>query len=259
MPDEPQSTPPNINIINIASDDTMWVLDANHDELLQVLTDPAAWVNANVKLGDKQAILWQPFVVVFHEVPPTGDKPTIHVQGIHETAILTVKYSRSTGATPPPDGLLPEGEVVAVLQSGQRVHTHLEFRGFTKTQVANTLFTAVTTPAAYIAALNAQPQTLNGVPTPADQKKVFVLDENAPPHITFQGWKPVPAKATGPSKASGPTNSPEPEKSAEPVASEEPIKPADDGSCGVGSGDANSQGQVIVDGVIVKTYSPWPK
>ena len=232
-----ESEQPKINIINIASDDAMWVLETDHSELLQVLADPAEWVRTNVEINGEAGVLWEPFVVIFHEVSPSGEKPTIHVQGIHETAVLTVKYSRSSA--PPPDitGLLPEGEVLGVLKVGQRLHTHLEMKGFTKSQVANTLFMAVTHPKVYIAALNELPQTLNGADTQSDQKIKFDHDPTKPPHVTFQGWTPKVAI----------------------TAASTPSQETASGACNVGAADANAEGQVIVNGIIVKTYIPQPK
>jgi hypothetical protein len=236
MAEDSQSNPsPNINIINIASDDTMWVLETDHSELLRILADPAAWVLAHVRIGDTPAILWQPFVVVFHEVGSIAEKPTIHVHGIHETSVVTVKYSRSKEAAPSTDGLFPEGAVVALLQTGERVYTHLEMREFTKAEVANTLFVAVTHPEVYLRALNALPQTLNGTDTPPAQKKVFGMKDGRAPHVTFQGWTPKEGLLT---------------------ASEAPTQPVPADACNVGSGDADANGNVWLHGIIVKSYAP---
>jgi hypothetical protein len=249
MADDSQtSTPSNINFYNVASDDALWVLETDHEQLLHVLADPAGWVKSNVKIGSEPAILWEPFVVVFHEIPASVrtpsvhtqgvQSPVIHVKGIHETAVLTVRYSRSSAPPPPPVGIVPDGEVLAILQVGQVVHTHLELRGFTPLQVASSLFNTVTSPEAYIQAINALPQTLNGVPTPADKKLVFQLNPATPTHVVYQGWTPKPTVVDG-----------------KPVATPN-MGNAD--TCSMSDGDANSQGQVIVNGIIVKTYTLPP-
>jgi hypothetical protein len=245
MADDTQSsTPPSINLYNVASDDALWVLETDHEHLLHVLADPSGWVRDNVKINDEPAILWEPFVVVFHEVPPSGrtpsvhadgtQKPIIHVKGIHETAVLKVRYSRSADPAPPSTSIVPEGEVLAILKVGNVVHTHLELKGFTPLQVASSLFATVTTPEAYIAAINTLPQTLNGELVPDDKKMEFIHNPASPPHVVYQGWTPKAAKEGLTTFAK------------------------DSDSCSVSDGDCNSLGQVIVDGVIVKTYTLPP-
>lgn len=239
--DSNSSTPPNINLYNVASDDALWVLETDHEQLLHVLANPAGWVRDNVKVNNEPAILWEPFVVVFHEVPASGrtpsvhedgtQKPIIHVKGIHETSVLKVRYSRSAEPAPLPATIVPEGETLAILRVGNVVHTHLELKGFTPMQVASSLFATVTTPEAYVAAINELPQTINGEAVPDDKKLSFKLNPSAPPHVVYQGWTPK-----------------SPTEGAAALA-----KSGD--SCSVSDGDCNSQGQVIVDGVIVKTYT----
>jgi hypothetical protein len=245
--DSASSNPPNINLYNVASDDALWVLETDHEQLLQVLAHPAAWVHNNVKVNGKPAILCEPFVVVFHEVPSAGrtpsihadgtQKPTIHVKGIHETAVLTVRYSKSETPAPDPTVFFPEGSVISILKVGNVVHTHLELSGFSSLQVASSLFSKVTTPDAYFTAMNALPQVLNGDPTPGDKKLVFQRHPTIPTHVVFQGWRPTPEVSKELSKT---------------MKSEAPL------ACELGDGDANSQGQVIVNGVIIKTYTAPP-
>jgi hypothetical protein len=248
MADDSQTpSPPNINLYNVASDDALWVLETDHEQLLEVLAHPSQWVRDNVKVTGEPATLWEPFVVVFHEVSSTGrkstvhadgtEKPIIHVKGIHETAMLSVRYSRADQPAPPPEPFFPPGETLAILRVGNVVHTHLELRGFTSRQVASSIFNTVTTPEAHIAAMNELPQTLNGEPTPDDQKLKFVLHPTIPPHVVYQGWRPKPEVAHAMAKAS------DEEKSTD---------------CAMSNGDANAQGQVIVDGVIIKTYTLPP-
>jgi hypothetical protein len=245
MADDSASTnPPNIDLYNVASDDALWVLETDHQNLLNVLAHPSQWVRENVKINGEPGILWEPFVVVFHEVPPSGrtpsvhedgtQKPIIHVKGIHETAVLTVRYSRSATPPSPPSGFFPEGSTLAILRVGDVVHTHLELTGFSALQVANSLFNTVTTPDAYIAAKNALPQTLNGEPTPEGKKLKFVLHPTLPAHVVFQGWTPKPNTAVS--------------LAAKPIQS-------DADACSMSDGDANSKGQVIVNGIIIKTYT----
>ena len=238
MADDSKSTPPRtINLYNVASDDALWVLETDHSELETVLSDPVTWVKENVKVGNDPAVLWEPFVVVFHEIPPSVRTPAVHtegiqtpvvrVQGIHNTAILRVRYSRSTEPTPTEE-LFPAGETLDILKVGNTVHTHLHLTGFDKPQVARSVVAAAASPEAYLAAMNELPQTLNGDPTPPDKKLVFMLNQARPHHVVFHGSGPKPIGAAH--------------------------SEFEDDSCVMSDGDANSQGQVIVDGVVVKTY-----
>jgi hypothetical protein len=232
--DSEETSKPNINVINIAIDDAMWVLETDHDELLQVLADPVTWVKTNVKFNQTPAVLSQPFVVVFHHVPPQGDTPTIKVQGLHETAVMIVKLSKPLTASKVPGTIFPQGEYLDVLQVGKSIHTHLHLSGFSKLQVAQHLLTSVTDQETYFAALNQLPQRQKGVITPEADKKVFKIDPNVPPHVTYQGWAPKLVPASGMKGGSD--------------------DPTDE-DCTMANGDANELGQVIVNGVIVKTYA----
>ena len=245
MSDESLPNPsPKINLYNVAADDALWVLETDHAELLDVLADPAGWVSQYVKFGDEPAIVIQPFVVVFHEVPgsvlPASDatggtaKPYIHVQGIHKTPVIRVRYSTLAEAPPSQGALFPEGEPLEVLRVGNVIHTHLHFTNFTPLQVANTIFTSVSSPSVFIDAMNSLPQTISGSPVPDDKKLLFVLDPALPPNVVYQGEIPT-AKAVD---------------SAHDPASPQPVQ-----NCAMVMGDANELGQVIVYGVIIKTYT----
>jgi len=242
---------PSINIYNVASDDTLWVLQTDHQQLLRVLADPPGWVSTHVLINDEPATLRQPFVFVFNEVAPSARTPSIHfqgvqtpiihVQGIHETSIVTVRYSQSSAPPPPPTGLLPDDETLAIIQVGEVVHTHIHLKGFKPGQVANTIFTTVSSPSAFLEALNALPQTLNGVPVSKSDKRIFRLKDNASPHFVYHGWRSTKKKAAG----------------AKDAASGHEGE-MDDDSCMMSDGNADSQGNVWLNGVIVKTYALPP-
>ena len=231
--DSEESHQPNVNIINIAIDDAMWVLETDHDELLQVLADPVGWVKTNIKFGDTPAVLSQPFVVVFHHVPPHGDTPTIKVQGLHETAVMIVKLSKPLAKSSSTGTIFPKGEYLDVLQVGNSVHTHLHLTGFSKYQVAQHLLSSVTDHETFFEELNKLPQRQNGVVVPDEEKKIFILAPSFMPHVTYQGWAPKLALSSG---MKGGLEDPEE-------------------SCDMTNGDANAEGQVIVNGVIIKTYA----
>lgn len=220
---------PKANIISIASDDSLWAVQTDQNTLLTILADPADWVSNNIVINGSPAVLWQPFVVVFQQISGTGADPTIQVQSINETALMTVQFVQTNNA-PSPTNLFPSGAIVDIIQLGTSVYTHLQFTGFTPTQVANTIFTAVTTPSAYYQAFNALPQSVNGTPVPPGSQFVFSPNATIPTQYIYQGWTPT-------------TSDPQQD---DPVA------------CDMSMGDANLQGQVIVNGVVVKTYSPGP-
>jgi len=229
MPDESKSNP-QVNIISIASDDDMWVVTTDLNSVLTILADPVDWISANVTISGSPAVLWQPFVVVFQQVSGTGSDPSVQVQGINETALMTVQYVQTTGQTQ--SSLFPSGSTVAMLQVSQTVYTHLELTGFTPTQVANTIFTAATNPTEYFAAFNALPQTLNGSPVPVGSQLVFKPSATASVQYVYEGW--TPTSGGGQVQTQDPTD------------------------CSMSFGDADSEGNVWVNGVIVKTYSPTP-
>jgi len=238
MSDSSQPTPPSkINIVSIASDDDLWVLETDLDQLLQVLADPVGWVNANVVINGAPAVLWQPFVVVFQEISASGDDPTILVQGINETAVLTVQYVQ-TSPPPAPVELFPASTSVSILQTGTTVYTHLELTDFTPTQVANTMYTAVTSPETYFAAFNQLPQVSNGQLIPIPNQMVFTQNRTLPIQYLYQGWTPQPSENEKPHHR--------------------PHDPKPPLACDMSIGDADQSGNVIVNNVIIKTYTLGP-
>jgi len=227
MPEE--SNPPSkVNIVAIASDDDMWVVTTDQNTVLQILADPVNWIHANVTINGSGAVLWQPFVVCFQQISGAGTDPNVLVQGINETAVLTVQYVPTTTQSPSP--LFPQGSTVSIVVVGESIYSHLELTGFTPTQVANTVFTSVTNPSLYYTQFNELPQTSNGAPVTPPY--IFKPNATIPPQYLYQGWTPVTSGA---------------------------LKQGGGGdSCAMSTGNSDSQGNVWVNGIIVKSYSPTP-
>src|SRR5580700_2295539 len=100
----PDSTTPRIDVVNLASDDDLWVAQTDQNTVLQILANPVGWVSANVTIGGSPGVLWQPFVTVFQQISATGSDPTVLVQGINKTALLTIQYAPVSGAGVQPTG-----------------------------------------------------------------------------------------------------------------------------------------------------------
>jgi len=221
---------PSFKVVRIATDDDLWVAQTDQASLPTILADPVDWVSNNIQVEGEAGVLWQPFVVVFQQIASQGADPTVLVQGINETALLTVQFSDNLGQ-PEPTELFPPGTTHAILQEGANFFSHLQLTGFTPTQVANNIFIAATIPASFFEALNQLPQTVNGVaPTPPLN---FYPNPTNPVQYLYQGWTPL---------------------------NDEPAAPDDDEpvSCEILLGDADADGNVIVNNVIVKAYSPAP-
>lgn len=222
-----------IDVINLAFDDALWVLETDLDQLLVLLEDPVGCVSENVSVNGAPAILRQPFVVLFQQTEVLPSDQTILVQGINETAVLTVQYSSKGTVVPDINNLFPTGQKVQVLLQGSKVYTHLELAGLTPAQVANTIFTAATTSEIFLQEFNKLDQTLNGQDVPPASKMAFLPNTTTPMRFVYEGWTPQPAAAGGPP----------------------PPQPLD---CSILLGDADANGNVIVNNIIIKSYAPVP-
>ena len=253
-PDSEDAPQPNINIINIASDDAMWVLETDQDELLSVLADPVLWVKTNVNFDGIPAVLVEPFVVVFQHVATRKDSSTIKVQGLNQTAVMIVKLPNPVRSTRTIGTIFPQGEFLDVLQVDDSVHTHLHLSGFTKFNVAEHLLSSVVDPVAYLNALNQLPQRQMGVITPEPDRIIFTLDPKLPPHVIYQGWSPKGTQEDPP-RADHETHSGDGggHGNGHGHGHGHGGPPCDD-SCTMATGDADAEGNVIVNGIVIKTY-----
>ncbi len=224
---------PNVNVIALASDDDLWVVETDLAGLTNVLKNPAQFVATYVNINGKPGVLVQPFVIVFQENFPTESGPEVLVQGINETSLLTVKYVAGLKPEPSSETSFAPDEVNAILLVDKSAYSHLQFTDRTPEQVGDSIIRTITTPEIHFAELNALPQTVNGKDMPDNQKLIFEPTSDRVLQVVYQGT--VPYALSGPEKLEdGPPNM----------------------ACEVTMGDSNPAGQVIVNNIIVKTYPP---
>jgi hypothetical protein len=230
----PASDTPNINVIALASDDDIWVIQTDLSGLQTVLENPAGFVASHITIGGKPGNLVQPFVIVFQEIADKEGGPDVLIQGINHTALLTVKFSDKLVAEDDGQPIYPVDQEHTILQHGTAIYSHLELANMSRAQIASSIIKSITSMENHNASLNGLTQTLNGTAVEPSNKLVFTHNPAQKPQFVYQGATnpPVPLAVT----ESGGGGS-------------------GDQTCMMSNGDANSQGQVIVNGVIIKTYA----
>ncbi|MDR3690739.1 MAG: hypothetical protein P4L46_15285 [Fimbriimonas sp.] len=226
----PSSDTPSINVIALASDDDLWVVQTDLSGLRTVLEDPAGFVRTHVSINGEPGNLVQPFVIVFQEIPARKGGPDVLIQGINHTAMLSVKFSEALEAEDDGVPIHPADQVHAVLRHGNAVYSHLEMAGMDRTQVAASIVKSITSLPRHFESLNGLAQTHAGASVEASKKLRFTHNPAAKPQFVYQGAVNPPAALAS-------------------------ITPGGaDQACTMSTGDANDDGQVVVNGVVIKTY-----
>jgi hypothetical protein len=148
--------------INIAADDKLWTVRTSNDQdFIDLLTEPHQWVT-NVP----KKTLADDFVILFEEADPTHTSAYL-IQGIHETAAITIRVKHRTlpasywvdvkrDLPPQRDDngtLVPNDLLVRFRPDHLRSYTHIEL-GTDRDFVARVLAGAAVDPNGLLTVLN---------------------------------------------------------------------------------------------------------
>jgi len=247
----PSSDTPNVNVIALASDDDIWVIETDIAGLRTVLENPTGFVRSQISISGQPGDLVEPFVIVFQEIEAKEGGPDVLIQGINHTALLTVKYSANLEVEDDGEPIHPVDEEHAILRHGNAAYSHLQLTGMSPVQVANSIIKSITSTENHFASLNSLRQTLNGEDVGPEGKHTFMPNTKQPTQFIYQGATEHPAAPKAPVPPTPPATPIPPATEPNPAVVEDPPPPP---ACSVNMGDCNNLNQVIVNNVIIKTY-----